>query len=576
MHPAKMGLRQRRAGSIHDGAVPDSAYDHADAGDHAALLPPGAAPPPAHPGPDHARSAEPDRAVTDRNSLQRSLAEQFSQLEQLQITAQLMSSNVTKELSRITNELEAMKTSCAARICSFDSALASSGLSTKHGRNPGPKCFVPRDSLLSVMLHVKDFMTVYNIFVAVLPIVGITAMLQNYAERGRLIDFSLMTYTFGSIDIVAQAWVVMFAWTAAGYAWKHINAFFPFPVVLPVYIAYQGALYYFAAYMAVGNRLPPASGCIVLCEQTRLSMKVHSFFRKHLPTNSEPAETVYQKNHGGVRLYEVGFSHYMASTMAPCAYDRTEYPRTPLVRWSRAILHALEFSFIITYAYILFERYLFPILRVPPVPEKNSMWEFLFMSFNCMVPSMILFVFGFFGFLHSWLNMWAEILQFADREFYNLITHVRDWWNSLSFAEYYRKWNAVVYDWLYEYMYADTVMFLEQQHFKPMVAKSLAALFVIEVSAVIHEHILACALGFFFPVLLLMFGGPGVVFTHFTRKRKDQNVFVWAMLFVGCGLLVTLYSREFYFRQLYVDKAKPWTLGDFTTSYAWRHIINAR
>lgn len=31
----------------------------------------------------------------------------------------------------------------------------------------------------------------------------------------------------------------------------------------------------------------------------------------------------------------------------------------------------------------------------------------------------------------------------------------QDWWNSTSFANYYRTWNVVVHDWLYYYGYRD-------------------------------------------------------------------------------------------------------------------------
>lgn len=31
----------------------------------------------------------------------------------------------------------------------------------------------------------------------------------------------------------------------------------------------------------------------------------------------------------------------------------------------------------------------------------------------------------------------------------------QDWWNSTSFANYYRTWNVVVHDWLYYYVYRD-------------------------------------------------------------------------------------------------------------------------
>ena len=47
------------------------------------------------------------------------------------------------------------------------------------------------------------------------------------------------------------------------------------------------------------------------------------------------------------------------------------------------------------------------------------------------------------------LKAWAEMLRFADRQFY------LDWWNSTSFGNYYRTWNTLVQDWLYTYIYKD-------------------------------------------------------------------------------------------------------------------------
>jgi hypothetical protein len=55
--------------------------------------------------------------------------------------------------------------------------------------------------------------------------------------------------------------------------------------------------------------------------------------------------------------------------------------------------------------------------------------------------------------------------------------------------------------------------------------------------------------GFFYPVLLLMFGGPGVFFVNLTKKNtRFYNVFMWLMLSVGNALLMVLYSREWFAR----------------------------
>lgn len=69
------------------------------------------------------------------------------------------------------------------------------------------------------------------------------------------------------------------------------------------------------------------------------------------------------------------------------------------------------------------------------------------------------------------------------------------------------------------------------------------------ISAIIHEILITCSLGFFFPVLLIMFGGPGVIFTQikFGKGPYTGTVF-WLLMLVGCGLLMVLVCREFYAR----------------------------
>ena len=96
--------------------------------------------------------------------------------------------------------------------------------------------------------------------------------------------------------------------------------------------------------------------------------------------------------------------------------------------------------------------------------------------------ALVLFL-AFFALLHCWLNAFAEMLRFADRMFYKvrwigitvyslkpercdlrryfesiLVLLLQDWWNSTSFANYYRTWNVVVHDWLYYYVYRDFLL----------------------------------------------------------------------------------------------------------------------
>ncbi|TNN89247.1 Sterol O-acyltransferase 1 [Liparis tanakae] len=140
----------------------------------------------------------------------------------------------------------------------------------------------------------------------------------------------------------------------------------------------------------------------------------------------------------------------------------------------------------------------------------------------------------------------------------------QDWWNSTSFANYYRTWNVVVHDWLYYYVYRD-FLWLSQKRFR-----AVAMLFVFTVSAVVHEYILAICFGFFYPVLFCLFMCFGMMFNfilHDQRKGPIWNVIMWTALFLGQGVIICLYSQEWY-AQRYCPLKEPSFL-ELVTPRSW-------
>jgi hypothetical protein len=81
--------------------------------------------------------------------------------------------------------------------------------------------------------------------------------------------------------------------------------------------------------------------------------------------------------------------------------------------------------------------------------DDLTLTKFIVVIFKLMMPSTFSLILVFFGLLHSWFNAWAELLRFPDRTFY------LDWWASSEFGQYYRRWNIVVHEFLYYYVYLD-------------------------------------------------------------------------------------------------------------------------
>ncbi|KAJ3089467.1 hypothetical protein HDU96_003766, partial [Phlyctochytrium bullatum] len=58
---------------------------------------------------------------------------------------------------------------------------------------------------------------------------------------------------------------------------------------------------------------------------------------------------------------------------------------------------------------------------------------------------------------------------------------------------------------------------------------------------------------------------------------QNTNIFVWTMLLIGTGLLVTLYAREYYIRQTHIKHRNSLDFGywaEFFTSYSLRGLFN--
>ncbi|CAG5861120.1 unnamed protein product [Menidia menidia] len=372
-----------------------------------------------------------------------------------------------------------------------------------HGQG---KQFVSRRSLLDELFEVNHIRTIYHMFIALLILFILSTLVVDFIDEGRLVlDFDLLVYAFGKFPLVVCTWICMFlSVLLIPYTLFHLwsqSQLGPYGhsrlyslLFGSVFLLYQGlGLGFLPTYVVVTNSLPPASCFIIILEQVRLMMKAHSFVRENVP------KVLTWKKEKSSMSCPSGATGFSVSLLPVCTH-------TGIQR------------------------------QVPQEPSDQM--ELC----GHKVPSGVLILFlGFFAFLHCWLNAFAEMLRFGDRMFY------KDWWNSTSFANYYRTWNVVVHDWLYYYVYRDFLWVSEKRF------RAAAMFFVFTLSAVVHEYILAVCFGFFYPVLFCLFMCFGMMFNfilHDQRKGPIWNIIMWTALFLGQGVIICLYSQEWY-AQLY-------------------------
>ncbi|XP_056656599.1 sterol O-acyltransferase 2 [Monodelphis domestica] len=415
--------------------------------------------------------------------------------------------------------------------------------SPKRAREPfldKQKVFIHRKSLLDELMEVEHFRTIYHMFIAGLCVFIISTLAIDFIDEGRLVlELDLLIFSFGQLPLALVTWLPMFLCTLlAPYQalrlWARPRGRGTWYVgaglgagLLAIQAGVLGAL---PVHVALEYQLSPASRCVLVFEQLRFMMKSYSFLREATPA------IVHAKRDEGAQA--PSFSSYLYFLFCPTLIYRESYPRTPHVRWNYVAKNFAQALGCLFYACFIISRLCVPVFANMS-REPFSTRALVLSFFHATLPGIFMLLLMFFAFLHCWLNAFAEMLRFADRMFY------RDWWNSTSFSNYYRTWNVVVHDWLYSYVYQDGLRLLGFR------ARVPAMLSVFLVSAVVHEYIFCFVLGFFYPVMLILFlfGALLNFMMHDQHTGPVYNVLLWTMLFLGQGIMVSLYCQEWYARK---------------------------
>ena len=137
---------------------------------------------------------------------------------------------------------------------------------------------------------------------------------------------------------------------------------------------------------------------------------------------------------------------------APTLVYQPVYPRTSSIRWPFIAKRLAELSSLSIFIWLASAQYAAPllhnsILKIASLDLPSILERLMKLS----TISLVIWLAGFFAIFQSALNALAEIMRFADREFYT------DWWNSPSVGSYWRTWNKPVYHFMRRHIYAPLV-----------------------------------------------------------------------------------------------------------------------
>lgn len=254
--------------------------------------------------------------------------------------------------------------------------------------------------------------------VAVIAIVSVVAVdvFREADLRGlhRLVEMYIWGFQDLSIALsvvtlllFTQLWVVpLFTLRRTGYLSRATH--------LAAYVALQAVVWAQAGYAISTYRLRPPCACMVMCEVARHSMKMHAFtVETGRFAREAPGTERYKRLRVSLLDDPLGLlRQYVYFSFAPTLVYRNVYPRTARTHWGRVLAYAAYFCAGITLTGYIFCQ------TLPQEPGWRSWSALLHSIMSSMIPGLALFCMAFFGVLHTWMNAFAEILQFADREFY--------------------------------------------------------------------------------------------------------------------------------------------------------------
>lgn len=251
----------------------------------------------------------------------------------------------------------------------------------------------------------------------------------------------------------------------------------------------------------------------------------HSKYLSNLQPN-KPFQSIYPSN--------INLSNYFYFIYCvPSLVYETKFQRSDKIRPLYVLKELAGFWICVAGVLWIMAQYVLP---VTTASIQNDSFLRLFDDLVAVsVPGIILWLLGFYAYFHCWLNAKAELVMYANREFY------KDWWNADSIGDFWRKWNLPVHEWCLRHVYIDSMHYINA-------SKDIAILLVFICSAVLHE--LVVSFGFkvhkpyFFVAMCAQ--APLVLLNKKIREKSKRmgNILVWISLMFGQPLLAILYFRN--------------------------------
>lgn len=217
-------------------------------------------------------------------------------------------------------------------------------------------------------------------------------------------------------------------------------------------------------------------------------------------------------------------------SFAPVLCYEPSFPRTASVRLAYLAEKFFLAAGLLLAALFLFTHY------VAPVLEGMACTDVFTAVSQLTVPFFLLVLLLFFLVFECVCNAFAEIIRFGPR------SHYYQWWESTTFLEWSRLWNAPVHHWLARHVYLDAMRNLG-------LSKNAALILTFALSIAVHEAILFSTLGRVVTPYLALLSLCQLPLAQLQRSpwikgKRLGNYMLWFGLALGSTTTLVLYAKE--------------------------------
>ncbi|CAJ0588424.1 unnamed protein product [Cylicocyclus nassatus] len=426
----------------------------------------------------------------------------------------------------------------------------------------------PQDSLFSTSSGWTNYRGFFNLAMLLLVVSNGRVALENLIKYGILISplkwLSYLTVeaSFQSspnvlMVLLSNVTILTVFFTEKLLEKGYLNNYFAgvfYPIVIYVHLACPAAYTLFAK---DGNPLSAVLALsVIVIESLKIVSYVHVNYWCRCAREEKSAAKktdVATAELGGPEMASLYPSTLTLSNLyyfmcAPTLCYELKFPKSRRRRKSFLIKRFVEFVFLSFLIASLIQQWMVPTVHntIKPLSEMEYS-RCLERLLKLAIPNMIIWLIGFYTIFHSLLNFVAEVLKFADREFY------RDFWNSETIQYFWRTWNIPVHRWAARHVYMP--MMRNNYH------KFSATVAVFFISAFFHEYLVSVPMHMFrlWAYYGMMSQIPlSLITDHVIKGGRAGNIIVWLSLILGQPLAILMYMHDWYvMHQISAEKYHP-------------------